>query len=254
MAVPIITEVRRRTDPDLPLWQHPGWTERFPWLVQGVTGAGEGAPFDLALFGESPSRTVMDRWSALGRATGLARIVHARQVHGAVVRVHQAAAPGLTLVADTDGHVTRAAGLLLTVSVADCVPVSLVDPERRAIALLHAGWRGAAGGILERGIETLVGRLNGRVGDLHVHLGPAICGTCYEVGPEVHRGLGLPDPGRPLRIDLRAELARRAVAAGVPASSVTVSSHCTKCGGGSFFSHRAGRAERQVAVLGMLPG
>src|SRR5690606_18360795 len=101
-----------------------------------------------------------------------------------------------------DGHATRAPGLLLAVSVADCVPVSLVDPERRAVALLHAGWRGAAAGILERGLEVLAERLLARPEDLHVHLGPAICGGCYEVGPEVHRALGLPEPPAPAPVDL----------------------------------------------------
>jgi YfiH family protein len=241
----------------VPLWQHAEWTDRFPWLSQGITGASvgdAGDPFDLALFGEAPTRGVMERWRALGRAVGIERIVHGKQVHGAVLRVHGESAPGLSVSPDTDGHLTRVPGILLTVSVADCVPISLVAPDRRAIALLHGGWRGVAAGILERGIEMLTQRLGARLDDLHAHFGPSICGDCYEVGPEVHRGLGLSDPGGNEPVDLRAVLAERAVGAGLRRERLTTSTRCTKCAASPFFSHRGGRAERQVAVLGILPG
>ncbi|MBW3535003.1 MAG: hypothetical protein KY453_07285, partial [Gemmatimonadetes bacterium] len=66
----------------VPLWIHPGWSRDFPWLVQGTTGRGDGArAFDLALFGDAPSREVLDRWKALGDATGMPSLVHGRQVH-----------------------------------------------------------------------------------------------------------------------------------------------------------------------------
>jgi copper oxidase (laccase) domain-containing protein len=144
--------------------------------------------------------------------------------------------------------------VLLTVSVADCVPISLVAPERRAVALLHGGWRGIAAGILERGIELLTGRFGARASELHAHLGPAICGRCYEVGPEVHRGLGLPEPSGAQPVDLRAILAERMSIVGIPEDGITCSTHCTRCGDGSFFSHRGGSVERQVAVLGVAAG
>lgn len=250
-----VTEVPRAASSEALLWEHPEWRTRFPWLIQGITAAGSADdPFDLALFGESCARRVMERWRSLGRATGAPRVVHGHQVHGTAVRLHVEAAPGLSISPDTDGHVTRTPGVLLAVSVADCVPVSLVDPGRRAVALLHAGWRGIAAGILERGLEALVERLGASAADLHLHLGPAICGDCYEVGPEVQRGLGLPEPSAPEPVDLRAELARRAERAGLAPERITISTHCTRCGGSPFFSHRGGRAERQVAVLGILPG
>lgn len=236
---------------DVPIWVHPEWAERFPWLLQGITGAGPDRPFDLALFGQGRPSDVMGRWWALGRAVGAPRIVHGHQVHGAAVRVHDAGVPGLHVSLATDGHVTRATDTLLAVSIADCVPVSLVEPEQRIVALLHAGWRGVASSILERGLEVLRERLAVDAGALHVHLGPAICGRCYEVGPEVHRGLGLPEPARPAPLDLRAVLVRRALRAGVSAEHVTTSTWCTRCGDSPFFSHRGGRPERQVAFLGI---
>lgn len=246
-----MTEVQLNAD--VPLWGHPEWRDGFPWLAQGVTGAGVAEqPFDLALFGDGRTSDVMGRWRALGRATGAERIVLGHQVHGAGVCLHSAGIPGLHVSPDTDGHVTATPGVLLAVSAADCVPISLVDPELRTVALLHGGWRGIAAGILERGILVLEEGLNARPEDLHMHLGPAICGACYEVGPEVFRGLGLREPPQAERLDLRAHLAERALRAGLQEASITASTHCTRCGGSPFFSHRGGRAERQAAVLGIL--
>jgi YfiH family protein len=236
----------------VPIWTHPEWRERFPWLIQGITGAGTAErPFDLALFGQGRPHEVMERWWALGSAVGATRIVHGHQVHRAAVRVHDEGAEGLHVSPATDGHVTRTPGVVLCVSVADCVPVALVQPDARAVALLHAGWRGVAAGILERGLATLADRLAAKSEDLHMHLGPAICGRCYEVGPEVHSGLGLLEPAAPAPVDLRAVVVERALAAGVRGDRITASSWCTKCGDSPFFSHRGGRAERQVAFLGV---
>lgn len=235
----------------VPAFTHPGWTDRFPWLMQGITGAGDGQPFDLALFGQGRPSEVIERWWALGRAVGAHRLVHGQQVHGAAVRVQDHGPPGLQVSPETDGHASRAPGVLLTVSIADCVPISIVHEEARTVALLHAGWRGAAAGILERGLDVLHERFALPAVDLHVHLGPAICGRCYEVGPEVHRGLGLAEPPRPAPVDLRAVLGARARAAGVAAERVSTSSRCTRCGDSPFFSHRGGRSERQVAFLGI---
>jgi len=244
--------VRELPAEGLPWVVHPEWQEAFPWLAQGSTGRGDaGDPFDLALFGESaPARAVLRRWEELLRGTGFSLGVHAHQLHGAAVRFHRRGAPGLLVAEPCDGHATRHAGILMAVTTADCVPVSVVDPGKRAAALLHAGWRGAAAGILERGVAVLAERAASAPADLHVHLGPSICGRCYEVGPEVFEALGLARPATPATLDLRAALAERAVAAGVDAGRVTISEHCTRCGEG-FFSHRGGDAERQVGFLGL---
>jgi YfiH family protein len=250
----------------LPAVTHPEW-ESFGWLVQGTTrarggtgptatsepGDGPGRPFDLGLFSDaSPSRDVLARWDGLRHATGLPEVVHAHQVHGASVRWHRAGAPGLHLLDPCDGHATTDAGILLAVTVADCVPVFMVDPRRRGVALVHAGWRGTAAGILERGVAVLAERTGSRPEDLLVHLGPAICGRCYEVGPEVFSALGLTALPSPSLLDLRAVLALRAAAAGVPERQITLSAHCTRCGEG-FFSHRGGDRARQAGFLGIRP-
>lgn len=251
--------VRVRESPlggPVPAFTHSGWQSRFPWLTQGTTGRGQGQPFDLGLRGQTPVGNALERWQALGAGLGYSRLVHARQVHGAQLITHDGGPPGLLVCDAYDGHVTATQGVLLTVSVADCVPVFLVDARRRAVALLHAGWRGIAAGVLEAGVRTLAELFATKPTDVHMHLGPSICGRCYEVGPEVFRALQLDPPDRPTTVDLARVLARRAIDAGIPRSQLSASSHCTWCGGPEFFSYRAHRAGvgppgHQVAFAGI---
>jgi polyphenol oxidase len=237
------------------LYTHPAWASAMPWLTQGTT-----AGADMSLFGGSAAGAVLPRWLALRASLGCTTLVHARQVHGADVLVHDAAAAGVIIAGDADGHATTAAGLMLTVSVADCVPIAVVAPERRVVALLHGGWRGVAAGILDTGIAVLDRAFGAPAATLHIHLGPAICGACFQVGPEVPAGLGIAPPHDAgtgdaaddrAYVDLRAVLAGRAIARGVPAAHITTSSFCTRCGDSPFFSHRAGCAERQISLLGI---
>lgn len=288
-----VTHVCERSVPGsppegLPALVHEGWRDGFPWLVQGTTTRGsDGELFDLGLFsGGMPEPLVRANWRTLARATGVSTVVHARQVHGAEVRVWRGlpiveeddstrSAGAGTVTADgaqdgedaasvpvvassppvlvdaCDGHATDRSGVLLAVTTADCVPVFVVDSRRRAVAMLHGGWRGVAAGILERGLEVLASSFGTGPRELHLHLGPAICGDCYEVGPEVFEALGQPAPAGPEPIDLRAVLAERAVEAGVRAERVTISGHCTRCTDSGLFSHRGGDAHRQVGYLGV---
>ena len=128
---------------DVPLWVHPDWSERFPWLVQGTTGRGSGdQPFDLALGGERPVGVALDRWRKLAAVTGMRTAIHSRQVHGTEIWVHrERGAPAIAVMDGWDGHATERAGLLIAVGIADCTPVSIVDAERRCVALVHARCR-----------------------------------------------------------------------------------------------------------------
>ncbi len=231
------------------------WVDRFPWVIAGITNAGDAdEPFDLRLFGDAPPPSAPDRWKALLEASGFWTVANTQQVHGAHVAVHYDLPRGVHVQSGpADGHVTSRPGVLLAVTIADCVPVYLVDPEARVVALLHAGWRGIAAGIMVEGVGALRSRFGSQPADLHMHLGPAICGACYEVGPEVFVALGLPAPAGPTPVDVRAALVSRARAAGVAEGQITVSQECTLCGTAGLFSHRGGRSERQAALLGIRP-
>ncbi|MBW7933237.1 MAG: polyphenol oxidase family protein [Gemmatimonadaceae bacterium] len=193
---------------------------------------------------DAPVGEVNDRWFALLRATG-GRLASAHQVHGARVAVHQPGWDGWLRVDSADGHATAHHDTALVVTIADCVPVFIGHPKGPA-ALLHAGWRGVAAGVLDAGIQVLKA-MGCHPRDLIVHLGPAICGSCYEVGPDVYAQLMRRTVDRPATVDLRALLADQARLAG--AKQVETSPWCTRCHRDRFFSHRAGDGGRQVAVI-----
>lgn len=228
------------------------WRERFN-LVAGITQRGSPVdPFSLGLSTREPAEHVMGRFRAFRAAMRPAfdALQMGHQVHGSDLVWHERVAPGWHVRDDVDGHGTAQAGLLVAVTVADCVPVYLAARDGRAVAMVHAGWRGTAAGILELGIELLRRQADVPAADVIVHCGVAICGKCYEVGPEVIEAVEGRTVRGPVRLDLRLALARRAEAAGV--KEITVSPLCTSCDRDRFFSHRAsaGDGGRQIAYLG----
>lgn len=231
------------------------WHEQLG-VVAGITGRGSeaGRGFDLGLWSEAPVGEVMSRWRLLRSALpGFTTVALGNQVHGTAVRT-AGPAGGWLQVEGVDGWVTTSPGVLLTVTVADCIPVYLVAPGR-AVALLHAGWRGTAAGILARGVEALIAASDAPASEIVAHCGVGICGNCYEVGPEVMAGCGAPATGEgPWHLDLREVLARQAEALGL--RMVTCSRHCSAHGRPTFYSHRASRGAdgRMVAYLGMPEG
>jgi hypothetical protein len=239
----------------LPLWEVPGWREQFGVLA-GISGRGSDptAPFDLGLASQRPVGEVMARWRQFrAHFSACPSPVLSQQVHGDRVVWHDAALPGWTIIDGADGHATAAPGRLLLVTVADCIPVYLLAPSVRAIALLHAGWRGTAAGILARGAALLGSRTGALPHELVMHAGIGICGQCYEVGSEVMSAVGLATTGPgPWHLDLRDVLCRQARDLGI--TRVTASSHCTACRRDWFFSHRGsgGTDGRMVAWLGLV--
>lgn len=237
----------------VPRFEIPGWREQYG-VVAGITGRGDepGRGFDLGLWNEAPIGETMSRWRAFRRVEpGFPGVVLATQVHGGSVVAHDKV-EGWVQLDGHDGHVTSASGLLLTVTVADCVPVFLLDPVRRAIGLLHSGWRGTAVEILRAGVEAMAHRFHSRVEDLVMHTGVAICGPCYEVGSEVMVGCGLPAEGAgPWHVDLRAVLAEQGARLGI--KKISTSQWCSSHDRPKFYTHRGsgGRDGRMVAYLGM---
>lgn len=196
--------------------------------------------------GEATVHAVVD--AAVHAASNAA--VHAA-VHAPNAAVH-APTNSLTILDRTDGHATDWPDTCLLVTVADCIPVYLLEPKKKVIALLHSGWRGTAAGILGKGIALLRERAEVEPKDLVMHLGVGICGQCYEVGAEVIEGVGLrADGDGPWHVDLRERLAYQARQLGV--TDISISEHCTAHENGLFFSHRAsgGKDGRMVAYLGV---
>ncbi len=222
-------------------------------LVAGITTRNSpGGDFNLGLSTPEAAGAVTERWRAVATsfATEFPGLTVSRQPHGSRIRQHDAGFEGWLVLDGYDGHVTREAGILLTVTVADCVPVYLADPNTGGIALVHAGWRGIAAGVLERAIDRLAEATGSARDGFAMHCGVAISGPRYEVGAEVTDQLGVESSGSPRRVDLRDVLADRAQVAGI--RRVTVSPWCTFDHSVMYFSYRRdGRsAGRMIAYLG----
>ncbi len=222
-------------------------------LVAGITTrSGPVGGFNLGLMTSDPSDAVTARWAALTKAVHeeFPGVVVSRQPHGAEVREHESSFEGWLVLSGYDGHITGLAGILLAVTVADCVPVYLAHPPTGSIGLLHAGWRGIAAGLLERGIDRLSEVVGAPPAEFVMHCGVAIGPDHYEVGPEVLERLGMEAGAGAAPADLRGLAAARARAAGVEA--ITRSPWCTYSDSEHFWSHRRdpGGADRMVAYLG----
>jgi hypothetical protein len=83
-------------------------------------------------------------------------------------------------LADTDAIVTRRCDITIGVRTADCVPIILYAPDIRAVAAVHAGWRGTLGGIVDNTV-ALLRTLGADTARIQAIFGPSICGNCYEV-------------------------------------------------------------------------
>lgn len=180
----------------------------------------------------------------LCRARGLRWMCSSEQVHGARVHlIDRVAATGGTPVATAaDAHVTQLSNVGATVFAADCLPVALGCEG--AVAIVHAGWRGLAAGVIEEGVHALERLAGGRRIAAIVGPGAGVC--CYEAGEEVHAAFaGAHRHGR--HLDLRAIAHERLAAAAV--SHIRHVNACTICDE-RFFSHRreGARAGRQAGV------
>jgi polyphenol oxidase len=178
---------------------------------------------------------------------GLRALARGYQVHGSVVQIiaeMPRSEPCAEDLPRADGQATALGDLGVMVLAADCLPVAISRPG--AVAMLHAGWRGLAAGVLENGTKTL-GDLDGpRPEGLAAVLGPCAGPCCYEVGPEVHAALGS-EIREKAPIDLRAVARQRLNAAGV--AEVLELGGCTICDERYFSHRREGEAAgRQAGV------
>ena len=196
---------------------------------------------------DSPAAVERNR-ELLSAAIGLP-LAGIRQVHGsAVKRLEQLPGPD-EAPEEVDGQATAVAGLAPVVLVADCLPVLVAGGG--AAAVLHAGWRGLAAGILEEGVRA-VRELGEEEAEREAAIGPGARACCYEVGEEVHRQFAAYGPlaRRGANLDLAAIARHRLKACGV--ASVHDLEACTICGDASlWFSHRRDRGVtgRQAAAV-----
>jgi YfiH family protein len=196
-----------------------------------------------------------------------------RQVHGTEIHtLHtlsfaSADSDGGAILAG-DGLSTDVPGAFLGMQTADCVPVMLLDPVHRAVAVLHAGWRGTAAAMAEEGIACMVRAFCSDPETLLAAIGPSIGPCCYTVGAEVQGAFASRYPyaselfreGDGRYLDLWEANRRQLRAAGIPQAGIAVVGECTGCtrtssGHRKYFSHRVeqGVTGRMMTVIGIHP-
>jgi YfiH family protein len=194
-------------------------------------------------------------WLVHGFGTRLARVpalfgnlATLRQVHSATCVL--AAGRGGVL-GEGDALLENTPGSVVAVKTADCLPILLVDERHRAVAAVHAGWRGTVAGIARRAVEAMGAQFGALPGDLHAAIGPGIGQCCYEVGPVVAAEFG--QQGR-AHVDLAEANRRQLLDAGVTPERIYASNLCTMCRGGEFHSFRRDKeaAGRLYSFAGIL--
>lgn len=221
-------------------------------------------PFDslnLGRAGEDPRENIVKNYEILCAAIGMDThaLVFSKQTHGGTVRTVTAADAGEGLYgkapAECDALVTDAPEAGLVVFSADCVPILLYDPVRRAVGAAHAGWRGTALGIVKKTAEAMVSLYGCRPADIRAAIGPSIGPCCFETRGDVPAALTealgeeaaspyMRRDGDVWHIDLKGINALWLKRVGVSDEQVAVLDACTRCTPALYYSHRRDGARR----------
>jgi polyphenol oxidase len=193
---------------------------------------------------------------------GPSALISVKQVHGTdVLIVDRPVSGGQSFEGGWDALITDQPGLAVTVRTADCVPVLIHDPVHRAIAAIHAGWRGAVAGIVPKTIAALTRRFGSHASSLRMAVGPSAGSCCYEVDEPVLTKLRdvFPDwrlvvngqRGPKGLLDLREFVRRQALMTGLMGAAIAVANVCTICHPSLFFSYRREGVVKETMVSGI---
>jgi YfiH family protein len=196
--------------------------DRLPWLRHG---------FGTRL---SPA------WPSAGK------LATAKQIHSDRVLVVESPGPQ----GEGDALVSNRPGIGLSIRTADCLPILIADPRNRAVAAIHAGWRGVVSQIASKTVHTMCLHFDSKPEDLVVAIGPGIGACCFEVGPEVAAQFQL--EGR-IKIDLVETTCRELGRNGIAPGQISSSGLCSHCNPEILESYRRDReaAGRMITMIGM---
>ena len=268
---------------------------KFPWLVHGFSTRSGGASkaygknsLNLG-FTKEDTRSAVEKNRAIFQKSIAATnwpMATLKQVHGDVI--YRVGSPEDCANPCTgDGLITNVPGILLAIQTADCLPVLLVDPRKRAVGAFHAGWRGTFKRIVEKGVGAMQQHFGSDPKKILAAIGPGIHACCYEVGRDLRtqfeaqfsyakelfievsnydpvrekypmlfltaRAPGHSDLGPQIHLDLVDANRRQLLDAGVPAKNISASDLCTSCRTDILFSHRKerGNTGRMMGVIGI---
>jgi YfiH family protein len=262
---------------------------KLPWLVHGfstrtggVSELNDEKVLDLSFMNGDQRENVEENRRRFQAAVGGGELtlVPMKQIHSDVIRVFYEASG---TVCKGDASATNRPGILLGVQTADCVPILLVDPKKRAVAAIHAGWKGTLSRITEKTVGRMRLEFGSKPQDLLAAIGPSIGPCCYEVGaefvakfraqfadaehyfdeartgeePNPLQWLNMMPPGhqpppKGVHLDLRRANRSQLLAAGLRAGNTFESNLCTGCRTDLFFSYRKEGAPsgRLMSVIG----
>ena len=272
-----------------------------PWLLHGfstrrggVSGCYGGQSLNLGMTKDDTETRVLRNRALFVKSLGAIAsdgtpwpMVQLRQIHSGIVQlIDEMPTHSLT----GDGLITHTPGLLLVVKTADCVPVLVADIKRKAVGAFHAGWRGTAARIVEKGVGEMKRQFGSNSSDLRAVIGPCIRRCCYIVGEQVRaqfesqfsyagelfhevfnssslhvrypllflnqRAPGHGDAASELHLDLVEANVRQLGDAGLRRENIEIIDGCTACDTARFFSHRAqhGKTGRMMAAIGIRAG
>lgn len=265
----------------------PGMLHGFSTRRGGVSEAYGGRALNLGITPEDTRAAVVRNRTLFLQALGAIHdgggtwpSVAMRQVHSSVIhRIDEVPAQPL----QGDGLITYRPGIVLAVRVADCLPVLLADPVRRAVGALHAGWRGTLARIVEKGVGEFRRQFGSDPADLKAAIGPGIHRCCYQVSEDLRdkfgsqfayagelfeevyssdparrkypllfmnqRAPGHGEPPQTAHLDLVEANRRQLLEAGVREENIWISDLCTSCRSDLLFSHR-----KEKGVTGRMVG
>jgi len=278
-----------RSSRGLQLLQMPAFS-KLPWLVHGFSTKPGGVSdqngervLNLGFTEWDTKENVVEnrrRFQSVLGASDL-QLVSLKQIHSDVIHLFDVAP---SQPCQGDASVSNCPGLLLGVQTADCVPILLVDAKKRAIASIHAGWRGTLARVVVKAIGQMQMHFKSKPADLLAAIGPSIGGCRYEVGTEVatqflSQFAGAPEwfdefrtgdepnpiqwlnmmppghqpPPKNVLLDLRKANRGQLLGAGLRASNIFVSDLCTACRRDLLFSYRKEGAQsgRLLSVIGI---
>lgn len=244
----------------IPSFTQAGFRHAFSTRHGGVSQDGL-ASLNLGFSRGDARENVLENYRRLTQAIGVSMdsLVLAAQTHTDHIRKVTRADGGEGIIkktfADIDGLMTDEAGVTLVTFHADCTPVFLADPVRRAIALVHAGWRGTVQNIAGKAVAAMVKEYGCRPQDILAAIGPSAGPCCYEVSTDVGQAINEAAEGGALVYhgdnpkpfaDLWTANRKMLLRAGILEEHITVAGECT-CHDERYFSHR-----RQGAARGSL--
>jgi polyphenol oxidase len=263
---------------------------KLPWLIHGfstkpggVSDQGAQRVLNLGFTEWDTKENVLENRRCFQSALGAShlKLISLKQIHSDVMHLFDAPP---SAVCQGDASATNRPGLLLGVQTADCVPILLVDPKKRAVAAIHAGWRGTLARIVVKAIGQMQMRFKSNPSDLLAAIGPSIGGCCYKVGTEVAsqflsqfaeapewfdefrtgdepnpiQWLNMMPPGhqpppKNVLLDLRKANCAQLLGAGLRPQNVFVNDLCTACRRDLLFSYRkeGSQSGRLLSVIGL---